>query len=497
MFGSKTVKQHWLRVSVHFLTDALLFALAFWLGTRVRFAYVSNNPQLIEKMPWQFYVCITLGGLFFSSSCYILGHYAPQISRQTMLRRSVMLLLALAISFVAVMGMSFWDHSSRPGRGIVLLSVPVAYLAFLLHHWLILREQSKYRERAALIVTGPFDELEMRVFDDLWADRLQLAGVIHSDGYEPAPSHTILGPTSRLRQIVQQGKIDRILCTNKGVGDPTLFKHFCELRYSGTMVTPLIVLCEEIYQCVPLDLMTYEWLMGASDSPHMLYIKKLKRGFDIAVSIAGMIFLGPVLLLGMLAVKLTSAGPVFYRQRRAGRFGRQFEVIKLRTMRVDAEKNGAAWAQANDPRVTPIGGILRKYRIDEIPQLINVFRGEMSFVGPRPERPEFIADLAQQIPFYQERLMIQPGITGWAQVRFPYGASVEDARRKLEYDLYYMKNMSIFLDLFILLDTVRIVVTGGLNEQARETMPYHVSQPQSVPAGLPEGALAKTPAVHT
>lgn len=166
-------------------------------------------------------------------------------------------------------------------------------------------------------------------------------------------------------------------------------------------------------------------------------------------------------------------------------------------MNVDAEKGGTAiWSRTNDPRVTRVGGLLRKYRIDEIPQLINVFRGEMSFVGPRPERPEFIQDLASQIPFFQERLMVQPGITGWAQVRYPYGASVEDARRKLEYDLYYMKNMSVFLDLFILLDTVRIILRGGLDENAKRDIPRHLSQMEPVPPTTPSVSLGKSPIVN-
>ena len=143
-------------------------------------------------------------------------------------------------------------------------------------------------------------------------------------------------------------------------------------------------------------------------------------------------------------------------------------------MRVDAEKDGVKWcAGKNDPRVTPVGNFLRRYRIDEIPQLVHVLFGDMSFVGPRPERPEIIEMLAKEIPFYKERLMVQPGISGWAQVNYPYGASIEDARRKLEYDLYYMKNMSVFLDVFILLDTVRIVLCGGLSTgHERDTTRY-------------------------
>jgi lipopolysaccharide/colanic/teichoic acid biosynthesis glycosyltransferase len=224
---------------------------------------------------------------------------------------------------------------------------------------------------------------------------------------------------------------------------------------------PLISLCEELFHCVPLELVTSEWLMNASASPHIFYLKKFKRAFDIITAAAGLVLLAPIFAAGALGVRVTSRGPVLYRQVRVGRFGREFQVLKLRTMRVDAEQNGAVWASAGDSRVTPVGAFLRKYRIDEIPQLINVLRGEMSLVGPRPERPEFIDLLAAAIPHFRERLMVQPGITGWAQVNYPYGATLDDSVRKLEYDLYYTKHMSLFLDAFSLLDTVRIILCGG------------------------------------
>jgi lipopolysaccharide/colanic/teichoic acid biosynthesis glycosyltransferase len=198
----------------------------------------------------------------------------------------------------------------------------------------------------------------------------------------------------------------------------------------------------------------------------------VKRAFDIMTSLVGLVLLGPIMVLGMIAVKLTSKGPVFYRQTRLGRFGKSFEVLKLRSMVVDAERDGAQWSAAgNDPRSTRVGRVLRRYRIDEIPQLINVFRGEMSFVGPRPERPEFFKKLVREIPYFQERLLVQPGLTGWAQVNYPYGSTTDDARRKLEYDLYYMKHMSVFLDVFILLDTFSIIVRGGLDESKKVEHP--------------------------
>lgn len=184
-----------------------------------------------------------------------------------------------------------------------------------------------------------------------------------------------------------------------------------------------------------------------------------KRLFDIVASLIVLVIGLPLALIAALAVKLDSKGPVLYRQPRVGLFGEPYNILKIRSMRTDAEAAGkAVWAAENDPRITRVGHIIRKLRIDELPQLWCVLKGEMSFVGPRPERPSFVDELERQLPYYAERHMVKPGLTGWAQINYPYGASVEDARVKLEYDLYYAKNYSPFLDLLILLQTVRVVL---------------------------------------
>ncbi len=184
-----------------------------------------------------------------------------------------------------------------------------------------------------------------------------------------------------------------------------------------------------------------------------------KRVFDILASGLLLLLAAPVILLTAILVKAESRGPAFYRQQRVGHYGEEFDMVKLRSMRSDAEAPGqAVWAQENDPRVTRVGRFIRKVRIDELPQVWAVLKGEMSFVGPRPERRQFVEDLERRLPFYAERHMVKPGITGWAQINYPYGASLEDARNKLEYDLYYVKNYSPFLDMLILLQTVRVLI---------------------------------------
>jgi len=190
--------------------------------------------------------------------------------------------------------------------------------------------------------------------------------------------------------------------------------------------------------------------------------RQLKRFVDVAISLVAGVVLAPVGALVAAVIKLAEPGsPVLYHQERVGLFGKPFTIMKFRTMRAGAEtESGAVWAMEGDPRITPVGRFLRISRLDEIPQIINVLRGEMSIVGPRPERPEFVTQLAAAIPWYEERENILPGITGWAQIRYPYGSSVDDARRKLEYDLFYMKHMSMSLDIQIILRTLRIVLLG-------------------------------------
>lgn len=210
---------------------------------------------------------------------------------------------------------------------------------------------------------------------------------------------------------------------------------------------------------IDLDTIDSNWLLRADGFDQTRLGDIAKRGMDIAVSLTLLLLACPLMAITAVLIKLDSRGPVFYRQQRAGLHGVPFTVMKFRSMSVDAEAGGnPRWAQKQDPRITRVGSFIRPMRIDELPQLLNVLRGEMSMIGPRPERPHFVEQLARVIPFYRERSCVKPGLTGWAQVNFPYGASVEDAREKLAYDLYYVKNRSMLLDLLILISTVRVVL---------------------------------------
>ncbi|MCP1335911.1 TIGR03013 family XrtA/PEP-CTERM system glycosyltransferase [Futiania mangrovi] len=229
-------------------------------------------------------------------------------------------------------------------------------------------------------------------------------------------------------------------------------------RMHGINVTDYSTFCERESGKVDLDNVYPSWLVFSDGFRNTQRTFLWKRLFDGIVSLSILTLCLPILIGTYLAVRLDSKGPGFYRQRRVGLDGKVFEVYKFRSMRTDAEKAGAQWARQNDDRVTRVGRFIRRTRIDELPQLINVLSGDMSFVGPRPERPEFVAELSQEIPYYQDRHRVKPGITGWAQINYPYGASVEDTKEKLKYDLYYMKNCTLFLDFLILLKTIRVVL---------------------------------------
>jgi sugar transferase (PEP-CTERM system associated) len=231
----------------------------------------------------------------------------------------------------------------------------------------------------------------------------------------------------------------------------------CKLK--GVQVLDDLSFLERHLGRIDLDNTPPGWLVFADGFSSSAFADAVRRAADVAVSLVFLLCALPLMLLVAGIIKLDSSGPVFYRQERVGLHGRVFTLFKFRSMRVDAEAEGKPrWAQQNDPRVTRIGAFIRSTRIDELPQLINVLRGEMSFIGPRPERPLFVDELARVIPLYEDRTWVKPGITGWAQVNFPYGASVEDAREKLAYDLYYVKNRSLFLDLLILTSTIRVIL---------------------------------------
>jgi len=279
--------------------------------------------------------------------------------------------------------------------------------------------------------------------------------------YKKQSDVKIFNPPHSLVGLVKIEKIKTIVTALNPHSNPDLVNRLYECLRIRVSFWDLPNFVEKITGKIPVNSIGQVWFLENLKESSKAFYEFGKRIFDIFLSIILLIISIPFLPILYLMIKTESKGSFFFMQQRTGQHSKKFMAVKIRSMYVNSESNGPQWAQKNDPRVTKVGKFFRKTRIDEIPQLINILRGEMSFIGPRPERPEFIEKLEKKIPFYNERLLVKPGLTGWAQINFPYGASEKDAIEKLQYDLYYIKNRSLLLDLSILLKTIKTVLSGG------------------------------------
>lgn len=272
----------------------------------------------------------------------------------------------------------------------------------------------------------------------------------------------IIGDCSLIHKIVKEDKVDRIIVALEERRGNFPTEELLKCRMEGISIEEGIAFYEHLTGKLLIERAYPSFLIFADGFIKSPYHHLVKTILDSCLSLLGLIVLLPIMAIIALAIKISSSGPVLYRQERVGQNGKTLMLLKFRSMKMEAEKEtGPVWAEEKDERVTPVGKVIRKLRLDEIPQMINVLRGEMSFVGPRPERPHFVEHLKDEIPFYDKRHAVKPGITGWAQIEYRYGASKKDALEKLKYDLYYIKNMSLFLDLVVLFRTIKIALFGN------------------------------------
>jgi sugar transferase (PEP-CTERM system associated) len=271
----------------------------------------------------------------------------------------------------------------------------------------------------------------------------------------------LVGRPEDIPSLVQQYEVDRIVVGLTDRRGQLPIAELLQAKLSGVYVEDATSMYERLTGKILIDDLKPSWMIFSDGFVVSRWTRMLKRGLDVALSSVGLLLSTPLMLLTAIAVYLDSPGPILYSQERVGERGRIFTVYKFRSMRADAEEDGTPqWARDGDDRVTRVGRFIRTARLDEMPQLWNVLRGDMSFVGPRPERPYFVEQLAREIPFYQQRHAVKPGVTGWAQVKYQYGSTIEDAMEKLRYDLYYIKHLSVALDLSIVFDTVKVILFG-------------------------------------
>jgi len=352
------------------------------------------------------------------------------------------------------------------GRGIMGLSLLFSFVGTHFARTLFFRLIGQEALKRRILVLGSGSRaLEVEgLLDSLGPGAgFQLVGFVScgDSGRAPAAS-ALLGDCKSLRALVKRYRIDEIVVGVRDRRNGHLsMEDLLECKLEGVSIVDLPTFFERETGLIQLMTLSKSWLVFSEGFYRSFRRRLVKHAFDVSVSAVMLIVTLPVMLLAALAILLESGRPILYRQKRVGAHGRVFEILKFRSMGVDAEQDGVArWARENDDRVTRVGRFLRQTRIDELPQLVNVLRGDMSFVGPRPERPPFVTQLSRNVPAYATRHSVKPGITGWAQIRYPYGASVDDAMQKLQFDLYYVKNHSLFLDLVIMSQTAQVVLFG-------------------------------------
>jgi sugar transferase (PEP-CTERM system associated) len=435
--------------------DGLLAVLAVYVGFQLRFG--EGDPTSLMDLP---HMAAFIGVPLFFSYLFELYNSTRQVKKREFLLRS---LSAIGVSFIALTSVYYILPMVKFGRGIFGISLVFFWVLQVLWHlcFSALRNSSQLARRVLVLGTGP---LAKKVGDLIESTNHQhvLKGYVDLTG-EPitVPEYAIVGKGSSLFETIRFQKAHKLVISLSERRGVLPLQVVLKCKMSGIEVVDATSFYEELTGKLLIENITPSSFFF-SDGFRITDTKRIfKRIFDILCSSAGILISMPLVPLIAVLIKLNSRGPVFFRQKRVGEMEREFLLYKFRTMRQDAEKGtGAVWAEKNDPRVTAVGRFLRKTRLDELPQFYNVLRGDMSFIGPRPERPEFVQKLKEMIPFYPERHFVKPGLTGWAQIRYAYGASTEDAVEKLRYDLYYIKHLSLFLDMLVMLETMKVMLFG-------------------------------------
>lgn len=463
------LSKHYVHLPYLFLgiTEALLLMLAAWLAQRVD-AYITRDQVDPDTIMFYWFPVIVFS-IVMSCCTLSMGVYTAMVreGNASMLLRTLVSFFLLGS--VALFLLNLIIPGDLINQSFIFWGVIIATVLVVITRWLFLAvvDTAKLKRRVILYGAG---ERARTLLQDLTPEvgvlGVHIAGCV-ANQREPVavdPALLIEEPKDWLN-FVEENQISEIVVSpderRRGEGGSFPLNEFIDCKLAGVPASDALSFCERELGKVDITLLKPSWMLfsdGFKYSKRRLFAKRL---FDLALASVFFAVLWPFMLLTALAVRLDSPGPILYHQLRVGLNGKTFRIYKFRSMRQDAEAGGKAmWAQKNDSRVTRVGAFIRNTRLDELPQLYNVLTGSMSFVGPRPERPEFVSDLAQQIPFYDMRHKVKPGLMGWAQLKYPYGASVEDAKNKLQYDLYYTKNHSFLMDMLIMIQTVEIILLG-------------------------------------
>jgi sugar transferase (PEP-CTERM system associated) len=452
--------------SLHRTVAIVLFETALILGLVAVAAWIRLGDLVWELFIVEDGVARALLVTFVTQTClYFADAYSP---RQAPDRRElfIRLLQALGVASFILAGVYLWLPELALGRGVFLIAAVFVMIGIV--GWRAAFELTSRaigpRERLLLVGTSP---AAVALARELHEHRVEL-GVEIVGFVDPDPARVgapvlnpgVIGALADIPAIVRDRRVDRVVVSLVDARGKLPMEDLLRMKLDrGVTFDHLPTVYEEYTGKIAVENLRPSWLIFSEGFKKTRLLLAAKRALDVVAAFVLLAVTAPVMVFVALLVKLTSRGPALYHQERVGLGGRIFTVHKFRSMKADAEaETGAVWAQAKDARLTPIGDFLRRARLDELPQLWNVFKGDMSMVGPRPERPEFVGRLTDQIPFYGLRHCVRPGVTGWAQVRYTYGASVEDSMEKLQYDLFYIKHMTIAFDLFVLISTIKTVI---------------------------------------
>ena len=450
------------RTSLLLLAEAAVVFGAIVGAVYLRLAVADAHNELMLR---QGFLKAALATLFCLASFYLFDLYDFVVMHD---RRELVLRLvqALGLAWVALALAFYAFPQLMLGRGISLIALPLA-LGLMVGwrvsiHWLL--GHPDFGEKILIVGSGTFAVEVAREMLERPDAGYRIAGFVGSDPELLGKSlinPRVIGLTSELDDVVRREGIDRIVVAMGERRGQLPTNELLQLSLAGTVnIEEGASFYERVTGRVSLNMVRPSWLIFSSRGRQARISGITRNIVHRIVALFGGLLSLPIAIGAAILIKLDSRGPILYKQERVGKNGDTFTVMKFRSMRTDAEQAGPVWASEDDARTTRVGRVIRKLRIDEIPQFWNILRGEMDFVGPRPERPHFVSQLAEEIPYYAQRHLIAPGLTGWAQIKYPYGASIEDARQKLQYDLYYIKNQSLMLDAIILFETVKIILFG-------------------------------------
>ncbi|MCB1955989.1 MAG: TIGR03013 family PEP-CTERM/XrtA system glycosyltransferase [Rhodocyclaceae bacterium] len=444
---------------VNLLIDALILAVGLLIGFSLQ---IDGAPALDWRMAVPSALVFAVAMMVLNSAFGLYKPFADASLKTVVGRLALPVVVSMPVAY-GVYSVLPWGHFAPDAGGLTA----VLLLGFvMINRGIANRGQRSALMARRVLVLGAGEDAALveRVLSGPEARALSIVGFIPTaqDGERCVSPSRIVEYSGRLVELVRREQVDEVIvAVRERRGGILPMRELLDCKMLGIKVLDLSSFYERVQGQVRIESLKASWLIYGEGFRQGIARTVVKRLFDLAASIILLVLALPIMIVAAIAILIEDGAPIFYSQERVGQGGRSFRVIKFRSMRRDAEKDGKPkWAQSNDDRVTRVGRFMRKTRIDELPQLFNVLKGEMSMVGPRPERPYFVDQLTSEIPFYAVRHCVKPGLTGWAQVRYQYGASVDDALQKLQFDLYYVKNHTLFLDSLVLCETVRVVLTG-------------------------------------